>query len=242
MHVRPPLQLRHQRRRPDRVRLLQVVRLVRRSAWTSRTRPGRAEPARREASTSTTRTSSVEGGRSILDSLTHGVEIAESLEELYGAPRGVGGESERSLEVSTGPDVSSDQGRIQAAQAEQGFDQETTVLTSRDKLATTLMNALPAEGLAAGFHGQLIPIVFGSRMELDVLSRVGTTTGPHNHDTDGFHQILNGTVRVSVSETARLPGQDLEVDLGPGDWVWIPARVTYTLEIVANPVRFRYRH
>jgi mannose-6-phosphate isomerase-like protein (cupin superfamily) len=138
--------------------------------------------------------------------------------------------------VSTGPEVSSDQGRIQAAQDAQGFRQATTVLTSRDTLATTLMNALPAEGLAPGFDGQLIPIVFGSGIELDVLAKVGTTTGPHYHDTYGFHQILNGRVRVSV------PDQDLEVDLGPGDWVWIPASVTYTLEIVANPVRFRYRH
>jgi mannose-6-phosphate isomerase-like protein (cupin superfamily) len=144
--------------------------------------------------------------------------------------------------MSTGPEVSSDQGRIQAAQDAQGFAQRTTVLTSRDTLATTLMNALPAEGLAPGFDGQLIPIVFGSGIELDVRARVGTTTGPHYHATDGFHQILNGTVRVRVSEGARLPGQDLEVDLEPGDWVWIPASVTYTLEIVANPVRIRYRH
>lgn len=144
--------------------------------------------------------------------------------------------------MSTGPEVSSDQERIQAAQAAQGFDQATTVLTSRDMLATTLMNALPADGLAPGFDGQLIPIVFGSGIELDVLATVGTTTKSHYHDTDGFHQILNGTVRVSVSEGARLPDQDLAVDLGPGDWVWIPASVTYTLEIVANPARLRYRH
>jgi mannose-6-phosphate isomerase-like protein (cupin superfamily) len=144
--------------------------------------------------------------------------------------------------VSTGPEVSSYQGRIQAAQGAQGFDQATMVLTSRDKLATTLMNALPAEDLAPGFDGLLIPIVFRSGIELDVLARAGTTTGPHYHETDGFHQILNGTVRVSVSKSHRLPGQDLEVDLGPGDWVWIPASVTYTLEIVANPARFRYQH
>jgi mannose-6-phosphate isomerase-like protein (cupin superfamily) len=144
--------------------------------------------------------------------------------------------------MSTGPDVSSDQERIRAAQAEHGFDQETRVLTSRDRLATTLMNALPASGLAPGFQGELIPIVFGAGIELDVLARVGTTTGPHHHDTYGFHQILNGTVRVSVSEGARLPDQDLEVDLGPGDWVWIPAGVRYTLKIVANPVTIRYKH
>jgi mannose-6-phosphate isomerase-like protein (cupin superfamily) len=143
--------------------------------------------------------------------------------------------------VSTGPDVSSDQERIQEQQAAQGFVQARTVLTSRDALATTLMNALPARGLEPGFDGQLIPIVFRSGIELDVLASVGTTTGPHYHDTDGFHQILNGTVRVSV-EGARLPGQDLEVDLGPGDWVWIPAGVEYTLEIVANPARFMYQH
>jgi len=144
--------------------------------------------------------------------------------------------------VSTRRGISSGQERIRATHAAQGFDQAAMVLTSRDKLATTLMNALPAEDLARGFHGQMIPIVFKSGIELDVLARVGTTTEPHYHETDGFHQILNGTVRVSVSEDARLPDQDLEVDLGPGDWVWIPARVTYTLEIVANPARFRYRH
>ena len=144
--------------------------------------------------------------------------------------------------MSTRRGISSGQERIRATHAAQGFDQAAMVLTSRDKLATTLMNALPAEDLARGFHGQMIPIVFKSGIELDVLARVGTTTEPHYHETDGFHQILNGTARVSVSADARLPGQDLEVDLGPGDWVWIPATVTYTLEIVANPARFRYRH
>ena len=144
--------------------------------------------------------------------------------------------------MSPGPDVRRDQERIQAAHAGQGFNQQTTVLTSRDRLATTLMNALPAEGLAPGFQGELIPIVFGAGIELDVLARVGVTTGPHDHDTDGFHEILNGTVRVSVNPAARLPEQDLEVDLGPGDWVWIPAGVEYTLEIVANPVTIRYKH
>jgi len=104
------------------------------------------------------------------------------------------------------------------------------------------MNALPADGLAPGFHGQLIPIVFGAGIELDVLARVGTTTGLHYHDTAGFHQILNGRVRVSVNQEDRPPGEDLEVDLGPGDWVWIPARVEYTLEIVANPATIRYKH
>lgn len=138
--------------------------------------------------------------------------------------------------MSTGPDVSSDQERIRRAQAEHEFDQARTVLTSRDKRATTMMNALPAAGLAPGFQGLLIPIVFESTIELDVLARVGTTTGRHYHDTDGFHQILSGTVRVTV------PDQDLEVELGPGDWVWIPANVTYTLEIVAGPVSLCYKH
>jgi len=145
--------------------------------------------------------------------------------------------------VSTGPEVSRDQGRVQAEQEAQGFNQGTMVLTSRDTLATTLMDALPAVGLAPGFEGELIPIVFGAGIEMDVRATVGTTTEPHYHDTDGFHQILNGTVRVSVvSEGARLYDQDREVDLGPGDWVWIPASVTYTLEIVANPARLRYKH
>jgi mannose-6-phosphate isomerase-like protein (cupin superfamily) len=160
--------------------------------------------------------------------------------ELYDLLRGVSGEKREEPRVSTEPEVR----RIQAAQDEQGFNQARAVLASRDRLATTLMNALPADNhfLAPGFQGELIPIVFGAGIELDVLARVGVTTGRHSHDTDGFHQILNGRVRVSVDQDARLPGQDLEVDLGPGDWVWIPAGVIYTLEIVANPVTIRYKH
>ena len=138
--------------------------------------------------------------------------------------------------MSSGPNVRSDQNRIRAAQEEQRFDQTRMALTSSDPLATTLMNALPAAGLAAGFDGLMIPIVFGSTIELDVRASAGTTTGPHHHDTDGFHQVLSGTLRVSV------PGQDLQVLLGPGDWVWIPANVTYTLEAVEGPVRWCYKH
>jgi len=138
--------------------------------------------------------------------------------------------------VSNGPEVSSDHRRIRAAQAEQGFEQATTVFTSRDTLATTLMNALPAEGLAPGFQGQLIPIVFGAGIGLNVLASADTTTGPHSHNTDGFHQILNGTMRVSV------PDQDLEVDLGPGDWVFIPAGVRYRLEVGPEGCEWCYIH
>jgi mannose-6-phosphate isomerase-like protein (cupin superfamily) len=137
--------------------------------------------------------------------------------------------------MSTGPDVSRDQGRIREAQTAERFDQARTVLTSRDTLATTLMNALPSEGLAPEFHGELIPIDFGSTIDLDVRASAGTT-GPHSHDTDGFHLILSGTVRVIV------PSRELDVELGPGDWVWIPAYVEYTLEILVGPVRWCYRH
>jgi mannose-6-phosphate isomerase-like protein (cupin superfamily) len=138
--------------------------------------------------------------------------------------------------VSTGPEVSSDHRRIQEQQDAQGFVQARTVLTSRDALATTLMNALPAEGLAPGFDGLLIPIVFRSGIELNVLTSADTTTGLHYHDTDGFHQILNGTMRVSV------PDQDLEVDLGPGNWVFIPAGVRYTLEVGPERCESYYIH
>jgi len=155
---------------------------------------------------------------------------------LYDLLRGVSGEKREEPRVSNGPEVSSDHRRIRAAQAEQGFEQATTVFTSRDTLATTLMNALPAEGLAPGFQGQLIPIVFGAGIGLNVLASAGTTTGPHSHNTDGFHQILNGTMRVSV------PDQDLEVDLGPGDWVFIPAGVRYRLEVGPEGCEWCYIH
>ena len=137
--------------------------------------------------------------------------------------------------MSTGPNVVDDQQRIRAAHGDQ-FQQDTMVLTSRDELAIRMMNRLSASGLEEGFHGLLIPLVFESPIEIDVVARVGATTGEHDHDTAGFHQILNGTVRVTV------PSQNVDVYLGPGDWVWIPRGVRYTFEVVANPFRGKYRH
>src|SRR3954447_19780185 len=48
MSGRAPRPIAH-RRQPDRARLVQVVRPAGRSTWTSRTRPGRAKLARRDA-------------------------------------------------------------------------------------------------------------------------------------------------------------------------------------------------
>ena len=138
--------------------------------------------------------------------------------------------------MSTGPDVTSDRRRIQAEQQRQGFDQDTMVLTSRDELAGTLMNALSAAGLARGFDGQLIPIDFGSAIETIVQASAGTTTEPHSHDTDGFHLILRGRVRV------RVPDQNVQVELGPGEWVWIPTGVEYIIEILTDLVIWCYKH
>ena len=86
----------------------------------------------------------------------YGLLRGVSGEKLYGLLRGVSGEKREEPRVrkrrdargpQSGPEVSSDQERrIKAAQHEQGFNQATTVLTSRDRLATTLMNALPPPG------------------------------------------------------------------------------------------------
>jgi quercetin dioxygenase-like cupin family protein len=146
------------------------------------------------------------------------------------------GQKRKGLGVTTVPiEVSRDHDRIRVVQAQFGFDQATTVLTSLDEVAIAMMSELPAEGLTGEFAGQLIPIVFGPGTEAVIEAEVGTRTGEHFHDSFGFITILTGTWAV------RARGRD-QVELKGGDWVHIPAGVLYEIEILENPAKARYRH
>lgn len=132
-------------------------------------------------------------------------------------------------------EVSRDHDRIRVVQAQFGFDQATTILTSLDEVAIAMMNELPAEGLVGDFAGQLIPIVLGSGTEAVVEAEVGATTGEHSHDWCGLHQILTGTWAV------RGPGRE-QVELTAGHWAHIPTGVPYEIEILKNPAKAYYIH
>jgi mannose-6-phosphate isomerase-like protein (cupin superfamily) len=139
--------------------------------------------------------------------------------------------------VSSGPTaLSEDQDRIRQAHEEYGYDPATTILTARDTVAIRMMDALPVSGLAEGFEGRLLPILFGTGTDADIVGPVDATTGMHSHETNTFHQIVSGTVRVT--------GQERSQELSAGDWAYIPAGVEYTLEVVSNPgsASFKYRH
>lgn len=132
--------------------------------------------------------------------------------------------------------VSSERDRISGAQTRHRFNQDR-ILTSRDEAAIAMMNELVADDLTPGFQGELIPILFEREtVEYDVLARVGVRTPLHNHPTAGFHQILSGRVRVMGQ------GMPRPVDLTVGDWVYVPADTDYTLEILENVARLRYKH
>jgi quercetin dioxygenase-like cupin family protein len=132
-------------------------------------------------------------------------------------------------------EVSRDHDRIRVVQAQYGFDQATTVLTSLDEVAIAMMSELPAEGLTGEFAGQLIPIVFGPGTQAVVEAEVGTRTGEHFHYSFGFITIVTGTVAV------RGRRRD-QVELKRGDWVHIPAGVLYEIEILENPAYIKYHH
>jgi mannose-6-phosphate isomerase-like protein (cupin superfamily) len=137
--------------------------------------------------------------------------------------------------VSSGPEaLSGDQERIRRVQAAHGYDSATTILTARDEIAVAMMDDLPAEGLAQGFEGRLIPVVFGTGTDADIAGPADAATDMHSHETNTFHQILNGTVRIT--------GQDRSQELSAGDWAYIPADVEYMLEACEGPIAIRYRH
>jgi quercetin dioxygenase-like cupin family protein len=138
--------------------------------------------------------------------------------------------------VTTLPiEVSRDHDRIRVVQARHGYDQATTVLTSRDEDAIAMMSELPAEGLTGDFAGQLVPIVFGPETETVVTADVGTRTGEHYHHWCGHFKIMTGTVAVRGRGRA-------QVELTAGDWVHIPTGVLYEIEILSGPCIAMYSH
>ena len=137
------------------------------------------------------------------------------------------------MSTPSGDHLSDDLRRIQGVQAAYRFDQQTTVLTSKDEVATAMMNGLAAANLAAEFRGLLIPIVFGPGTEAVVEAPGGKTTGAHHHESNGFHLIRQGKVRFT--------GQDKNVVLEPGDWVYIPAGVDYNFDVLEDVILY-YRH
>jgi mannose-6-phosphate isomerase-like protein (cupin superfamily) len=154
---------------------------------------------------------------------------------LVSSARGVGRPKGREPQVSSGPQaLSGDHERIRQVQAEHGYDSATTILTSRDEIAVAMMEDLPAEGLARGFEGRLLPVVFGTGTDADIAGLADATTDLHSHETNTFHQILSGTVRIT--------GQDRTQELSAGDWAYIPADVEYMLEAGPGPITIRYRH
>lgn len=139
-------------------------------------------------------------------------------------------------------DVETDLGRIRTAHTDRGFEQDRTIFTSTDPQVGEMMAGLPAEGLAVGFPGRLIPILFESAtVDAIVEPSVGNTTGLHSHDdSSGLHLVIQGRARVTWPEQDGQPGG--EAVLGAGDWVYVPAGMRYEIEIVENPARMLYKH
>ena len=134
-----------------------------------------------------------------------------------------------------GPNLSEDQERIRKVQATYDYDPATTILTSQDKVAVAMMDELDVHGLAEGFNGRFLPIVFGTGTDADVVGSTGASTDLHSHGTNTFHQIQTGTWELTGQD--RTPQK-----LSAGDWAYIPADVKYKLKVVANDASLRYRH
>ena len=54
----------------------------------------------------------------------------------------------------------------------------------------------------------------------------GTYFGDHNHGIAKIDAVLSGTFRMGM--------HDQFVDLGPGDWIEVPAGATHTAEVIGS--------
>jgi len=127
-------------------------------------------------------------------------------------------------------DVTKDRTRVARVVKKHKFDAAKQILTSRDKLATTMKKELAVPDLAKGFNRTLLPTPSTRGSDSIYTGRANSTTGPHSHRTNSLHLILSGWVQVNGKK------------LSPGDWAYVPAGIEYTLTVGTERCIVFYRH
>jgi mannose-6-phosphate isomerase-like protein (cupin superfamily) len=111
--------------------------------------------------------------------------------------------------------------RIQEVTEKTGVKLERRIVTSKDKAAMQLMEALKVDNIPDGFTKWQLPVHLEAPSQLFMTSAAPNSKAPmHSHrDGDGIRFIVSGSIIYN--------GQELTA----GDWMFIPAGHRYSFEV-----------
>ncbi|MEN8651616.1 cupin domain-containing protein [Streptomyces sp. 21So2-11] len=110
--------------------------------------------------------------------------------------------------------------RIQQAVKDAGLRTDGRIVTSRDENVEEAVKALTVDNAPAGFHKWQLPVYLNKPSHLFItVAEPGAKSSTHSHDEgDGIRFIASGSITYK--------GQELTT----GDWMFIPAGVSYSFE------------
>jgi len=102
-----------------------------------------------------------------------------------------------------------------------GFSQEGRIVTSRDKKAVELRDALRVSAVPSGFRKWQLPVYLKEPAQLYLtVGEPGADVPEHSHpEGDGIRFIVSGSIHYRDQE------------LHAGDWMFIPAGVAYSMRV-----------
>ena len=107
------------------------------------------------------------------------------------------------------------------------------VITSRDRGVAAVQRDLKREGMPPGVESWQIPLLFrpsGDLLFFLTRMRPGASVPEHAHDHVVVRIVLEGTLKYG------------RVTLKSGEWMFVPARVAYSVTAGPNSCRILYGH
>jgi hypothetical protein len=114
--------------------------------------------------------------------------------------------------------------RIRRAVREAGLRVGDRVLTSRDKDVKQAQAMLGVSAVPGGFRKSQLPVYLSNPSQLFItIAEPNAEVPEHSHNEgDGIRFIAGGSIHYEGKE------------LGPGDWMFIPAGTSYSFRVGAN--------
>jgi hypothetical protein len=118
--------------------------------------------------------------------------------------------------------------RINTAAKKRGFSADKGIVTSKDRVVMALQSDLQTTNVPPGFEKWQLPISLNKSMMFIAVAEPNAEVPEHKHKGAGIRVILAGSAIHAGKE------------LGPGDWMYIPANTAYKLTIGATGARMFY--
>lgn len=119
---------------------------------------------------------------------------------------------------------------IEAARSNQGLERAEGIVTSQDAAVVRMREHLRVGTPFAGFDRLLLPFRLGRGDASIVTAEPDSVTDAHSHRSDALHVVMSGSIVIEGRE------------LGPGEWVHVPAGVEYSMRAGPSGAVVFYPH